>query len=154
MVDAIEVFVGFLSGLASGLAIQHARFKYSLRMGKVNRLLPYLESAYPIVERLSQHSEYAAKTQLEDNEIEFNQVMTKIAYGLDEYAVWFNTLKEDGMVPELDSIDRKLLDHLSGMFNHARLYQIHGTQYLSQQVQNLSKYCGICRMKLSFRLSR
>jgi len=154
MVDAVELIVIFLSGIISGLIIQNIRFRYSLRMGKINRLLPYLEYVYPIVERLNQYSGYAARTQLQDDEIERNEVFTRVTSALDEYAEWFNALKEDGMIPELDSVDKKLLNYLSGLFNYARLCQLHGSVYLSQQLQNLSKYCVLCRMQLERRLSR
>ena len=154
MVDAVELIVIFLSGIVSGLIIQNIRFRYSLRMGKIDRLLPYLEYAYPIVERLNQYSGYAARTQLQDDEIERNEVFTRVTSALDEYAEWFNALKEDGMIPELDSVDKKLLNYLSGLFNYARLCQLHGSVYLSQQLQNLSKYCVLCRMQLEHRLSR
>lgn len=153
MADTVELVVSFLFGIASGLIIQHVRFKYSLKMGKINRLLPYLESAIPIVERLNQHSGYAAKTQLQDGENELAKILAKVTSALDEYAEWFDELKEDGMIPELGSIDRKLLDYLSGLFNYARLCQQHGSVYLSQQIQNLSKHCTVCGVQLEYRLS-
>ena len=154
MVDTVELVVSFLSGIVSGLIIQNIRFKHSLRMGKINRLLPYLEYAYPIVERLNQYSGYAARTQLQDDEIERKDVFARVTSALDEYAEWFNALKEDGMIPELDSVDKKLLNYLSGLFIYARLCQLHGSVYLSQELQNLSKYCVLCRMQLEHRLSR
>jgi hypothetical protein len=123
-------------------------------MGKINRLLPYLESAYPIVERLNQHSAYAARIQLQENESEASGIFGKVTFALDEYTEWFNVLKEDGMIPELDSIDRKLLNRLSGLFSHARLSHLHGSTYLSQQIQSLSEYCKLCQIQLEKRLSR
>lgn len=154
MPDAADLVLTFLSGIVSGLFIQHVTFKYSLRKEKLNRLFPYLESAYPIVDRLSRHSEYAAKTQLQDDRNELPRILEKVTSTLNEYSQWFNELMEDGMIPELDSIDRKLLNHLSGLFNYARLCQFHGQVYLSEQIQNLSKYCTPCRTYLAHRLSR
>jgi len=154
MADILEVFVTFLSGIVSGLIIQETRFKYSLRRGKINRLLPYLESAYPIVERLGQHSKYAANMQLQNDLNETSRILAKVTLSLYEYSKWFDSLKEDGMIPELDYIDRDLLDYLGGLFNYAFLCKVRGLAYLSEQIQNLAKHCLICQNYLEHRLSR
>lgn len=153
MVDVVDIFGGFIGGLITGLVAQYMQFKHSLRLEKTKRLSPYLEEAYPIVEILSNDSIYAADLQLRDDKQEFERILRKIIMSIRQYAEWFVQFRTDGMMPELDSLDSELLSLLVGMFQHARLCKLHGREYISQQMQDFSGYCGTCRALLENRLS-
>jgi hypothetical protein len=45
MVDLIQTFLGFMLGLVSGTLGQYFLFKYSLKVEKIKRLAPHLETA-------------------------------------------------------------------------------------------------------------
>lgn len=126
--------------MATGLIVQFVRNRNSVSRAKIDRLYPYLAPAYPIIERLAQYSEYAAGMQQIGSE-DFNDTLLKVTTTLDEYSKWFIKLREGGMIPALDSIDKNLLDHLSGLFSYASLSKRHGSPYLSEQTKNFSIYC-------------
>lgn len=156
MTDLISLVGTFLTGLTtgviSGLAIQWKRFKDNLKMEKIKRLLPYLEHAYPIVERLKQHSDYANNIQLQNNDDDLNEVLGRVYTSLDEFEIWFTGFKEDGLIRELDSIDKDLLNHFVGLFNYASQNRRHGPAYISQRIEAFSKYCVMCEQLLAHRL--
>jgi hypothetical protein len=45
------------------------------------------------------------------------------------------------MIRELDSVDRKLLDHLVGLSNYSKQKNLHGDMFISQNIQNFSNLC-------------
>lgn len=153
MIDPFDIFIGFLSGLATGIAVQYFWFKYASRIEKMKRLSPYLESVYPIVEKLNQDSEYALKVHFQEEEEHLTLVLKKIATSLEEYAIWFAQFKENGMIPELESLNVDLSRRFIGLFTYARLGNKHGLEYLSQRVQRLAGYCSICQQRLKSQLS-
>jgi len=122
----------FFTGLATGLIVQIVRNRHSSKRAKIERLYPYLAPAYPIIERLAQDSQYVASLQQNGSE-DFNDILLKVTTSLDEYSQWFIKLREGGMIPALDSLDKNLLNHFSGLFNYASLTKRHGSPYLSQQ---------------------
>jgi hypothetical protein len=148
----MEILAGFVGGVVTGLGIEYFRFRHSLKIEKIKRLSRYLESAYPLVEKLSQDTGYAANTQL-DKDDECRRILKKVTISIEEYSRWFIQFKTDGMMPELDSIDPDLLSRFVGMFMYARLCKEHGLEYLSQNIQELSRYCRTCRQMLKHRLS-
>jgi len=148
----MEILAGFVGGIVTGLAIEYFRFKHSLKVEKIKRLSPYLESAYPLVEKLSNDTGYAVNAQLDDDD-ECSRILKKVAVSIEEYSRWFVQFRTDGMMPELDSIDPDLLSRFVGMFSYARLCREHGLEYLSQNIQRLSQYCRTCRQMLKSRLS-
>lgn len=84
---------------------------------------------------------------------DFNNILLKVTTTLDEYSKWFIKLREGGMIPALDSIDKNLLDHLSGLFSYASLSKRHGSPYLSEQIKNFSIHCKKSEILLKRRLS-
>ena len=99
-----------------------------------------MEHAYPIVERLKEHTEYASKIQ--ENDADFNNVILRIMNSLDEYELWFTSLKEEGMIRELDSIDGDLLNHLVGLSSFVNQRRRHGQPYISQNIESFSRLCA------------
>lgn len=152
MIDPLNIFVGFISGLVIGILVQYARFRYSSKIEKMKRLSPYLESAYPIVEKLNQDSRYASDIQLQDDEAHLTMVLKKVVISLEAYTDWFTKFREDGMVPELESLNRDLSNRFVGLFTYARLYRQHGLEYISQRMQRLANYCTICKQQLKNQL--
>jgi hypothetical protein len=129
-------FTGIGTGLISGLLIQRKRFNDDLKTRKIDRLVPYIEHAYPIIERLKKHSEYA--TQLQDEE-SFNSIINQVNVSLQEYSKWFENFKENGMIPQLDSLDKELVAYLVGLSSFACQYKRHGIIYISQNIESLSR---------------
>lgn len=151
-----NIIITFLSGLAtgliSGLAIQRQRFNDGLKTGKINRLYPFLERAYPKIERLKQHSQYARGIQ--DNEETYKNTLQVISTCLNEYDAWFSSFKEQGMTRELDSINPELLSHLVGLYSYASQKNHHGIEYISQNIDKFSKLCVSNEVLLSKWLMR
>lgn len=153
MADPIDIVLGFICGLFTGIIVQYLQLKHSLKIEKIKRLSPYLESAYPIIEKLSNDSRYAANVQLHEDKREFGRTLGRLTISIQEYANWFSVFRTDGMMPELNSVDSSLLSRLVGMFTHADLCKLHGRDYLSQRMQDFAKYCEVCKSMLENRLS-
>ena len=151
--NPIDIFIGFISGIFTGIIIQYVRFRYTSRIEKMKRLSRYLESAFPIVEKLTQDSRYAVNIHLEDDQTHLSIILKKIALSFREYANWFTSFRADGMVPELESLNDVLSSRFYGLFAYSRLGRQHGVEYISQQIQDLATYCEECKRELKRQLS-
>ena len=140
LIPITTFFSGLGTGLISGLLVQRKKFKDDQKTAKITRLFPFMEHAYPIIERLKNHSNYAHEVQ--HNDVDFNNVIVSLEKCLDEFDVWFNSFKEEGMIRELDSVNRELLNHLVGLSIFASQKRRHGIPYISQNIDILSKLCS------------
>ena len=116
-------------------------------------MIPKLEGAQPIVEKLSQDAHYAKTIQLRNNDPEFETFLNKIGNLLDQFGNWYCEFQSSGMSPELESVDYELLARLNGLWSHTLLWRRHRLSYLSQNIDKLSDYCSICNRQLTLRLS-
>jgi hypothetical protein len=138
--SAVVTFItGLATGLISGFLIQQRQFNDNQKTSKLSRLLPFMEHAYSKVERLKEHSEYAYKVQNDD--ADFTNVLYRVTNALDEYEIWFTSFKEEGMIPELSSVNRELLDHLVGIANFSYQKRRYGIIFISQNIDDFSKLC-------------
>jgi hypothetical protein len=140
IIPIITFFSGLGTGLISGLVVQRKKFNDDQKTAKISRLFPFLEHAYPIVERLRNHSNYAHEVLHDD--FDFKNAIGSVTDSLDEYFLWFDSFKEEGMIRELDSINSELLDHLVGLANYASQKNRHGNTYISQNIDDFSKLCA------------
>lgn len=153
MIEAVSILASFAFGIITGVLVQYARFRYSSRLEKMKRISSYLESAFPIVEKINHDSKYAAGIQLQDDEAHLSLLLEKVGLSLNEYSDWFAEFRERGMVPELESLNQTLSNHFVGLFMYARLSRLHGLEYISQRVRHLAGYCETCEQELKRQLS-
>lgn len=153
MVDLVDLAIGLMSGILIGWFGQWLRFRYSLKVEKIKRLAPHLESAYPIVEKLYLDSKYANQVQPQSDQLALKQVVNRIAVSLKEYHNWFENFRESGMCPQFESLDNELYGRFAGLQNFASLSLQMGADYIQQNSVTLSNYSAFCCRKLKRRLS-
>lgn len=153
MADFIEMFFIFLGGVFTGLLIQYVVFKNTLKVEKIKRLSPRLELGYPIVEKLSLDATYVSGITVNDDQPHFMAILDRIKKGLNTYQKWYMGFRQEGMFPELESVNSDLLGLLNGLFQYSNLCKLHGTQYLSENCQSFNKHCEETKQMLKDQLS-
>jgi len=141
MADPIEILFSFLGGVFTGWLIQYVVFKNALKIEKIKRLSPRLELGYPIVEKLSLDATYVRGINVNDDQTHFTAILDRIKKGLNTYQEWYNGFREEGMFPELESVNSYLLGLLNGLFQYSNLCKLHGTQYISENCQSFDQHC-------------
>lgn len=153
MPDPLDVFLGFVAGLLTGIVVQYFGFRFASRIEKMKRLSPHLEAAFPIVDKLNGDTRYAVHVQAQGEVEHLAPVLKKIALSLEEYRIWFAGISRRGMIPELESLNGILSGRLVGLFNYANLGRTHGLEYISQKMPHLASHCALCKNELKHQLS-
>lgn len=148
MNGVLEFLLGILSGVVVGYFIQVIRYKHTLRVEKIKRLAPYLELAYPTIDRLAQDGVYALKVQERKDQKEIESILVKLIDGLDQYHIWYLQYQENGLKPELLSVNETLDAYLNGLFVYAQMNKRHGKIYIHQRLNNFCIYVMRCRTQL------
>jgi len=146
--NGLDFFLGVLSGIVVGYVIQLVRYKHDLRVEKIKRLAPHLELAYPIVDRSSQDSEYTVGIQNRKDEKQMDAMLEKLTADLSEYHFWYTRYQENGLKPELRSVNEILDAYLNGLFVYSQLSKMHGKSYIHQRLSDLAKHLMLCKLEL------
>lgn len=135
----LSAFTGFAGGLIGGFVIEHYRLKHVLKVEKIKRLAPYLEQVYPIIRDLTIDSAYAIELQQRgDKNL---PLLKKLCKCLKEFGSWYRVFRQNGMEPELESLDRDLCRLLSGVFVYSQLSAKYGTSYIFQRLERFHSVC-------------
>lgn len=144
--EILATIFSFIGGLAIGLVGEHYRLKHELRIDKVRRLAPYLEQIYNVIRDLVVDSEYAFR--LQESGTANSIPLRKLYRGLGEYRSWFLSFRQNGMEPELESLNRPLYLMLQGVYAHAQSCNEHGVAYASQRIASIRHRCSECKIAL------
>jgi hypothetical protein len=82
-------------------------------------------------------------------EHEPSEQITKLKLALIQFVQWYSQFEQRGMRPELESIDRELYDHLTGLFNLARFGSQYGDAYLSQNLDRIGEASNTTKSRLN-----
>jgi hypothetical protein len=152
MINFADFLLGLVGGFIVGYLLEHKRFKHSLKIEKIKRLSPHLESAFPILEKLDQDSDYATRIQQRDDENEFNRITDRLCSEMEEFYAWYLQFQEDGLKPELQSVNRLLCAYLDGMFVFAKMSIRYRESYISQKTKEISDLSNKCKRELELQL--
>jgi len=155
MIDFSQILIVLISlvgGLIGGYVIEHYRLKHELKIEKIRRLAPYLEQVYPTMKNLNVDSTYAIELQQRGSED--LPLLEKLCKELTEFGSWYRVFKQNGMEPELESLDGNLYRLLLGVFTYSQLSAKYGTTYISQRLDPFHKICLKGRESLEKLLKR
>lgn len=145
----VSLAVAVVSGIIVGVVVERFRLRNILKIEKIKRLAPYVEAASPLVTRIDEHAEFATKMLHGSGEHEPSAQITKLKSVLIQFVEWYSQFEQRGMRPELESIDRELYDHLTGLFNLARFCSLYGDTYLSQNLDRIREATNGTKSRLN-----
>ena len=148
---AISFAVGLATGLSTGILVEHQRLKHALRVEKTNRLAPHLEAASSVVFKIEENTDFVLRMLHSSGYVEQEALphISKLKSAFEQYVSWYLQFQEKGMRPELESVDRELYDHLTGLFNMGRQVSRHQDDYISQNIETISQASRIAKSRLA-----
>jgi hypothetical protein len=150
--DPLDVILGVVSGIIVGYVLQYITYKRGRRIEKIKKLSPYLEGAFPIVNKLNQDLNYVNEIQNLNNQNEIDAILDKIVSGLDQYNIWYLKYQGDGLKLELLSINEQLDGYLNGLFVYAQMTKTYGKAYFHQRLDKFQQQIKSCKLELQKQL--
>jgi hypothetical protein len=136
--DFLEFLATLFSGMLVGVVADMLRNRHDIGMEKRKRLSPYIETAYPIVEKLDQDCAYTLLVLDHGGEKDVDTMLEKLASGLELYHEWYLEYQRDGLKPELMSVNRGLHNYLNGLFVFSQLNKKYGNSYAHERLNLLN----------------
>jgi hypothetical protein len=75
-------------------------------------------------------------------------MLGKLASGLDQYHIWYLQYQENGLKPELRSVNETLDAYLNGLFVYAQMSRQHGKSYIHQGLNDFARHLAQCKIEL------
>lgn len=146
--DPYEFLATITSGIVVGVIANMLRNRHDMNMEKRKRLSPYMEAAYPIVEKLDQDCAYARQIVNHGDEEEIDDMLDKLASGLELYNDWYLEYQEDGLKPELMPINENLHSCLNGLFVFSQMNKKYGNGYVHERLSVLSDRLHLSQVEI------
>lgn len=143
-----DFLMGILGGGIIGYIVQERRYKYNLKVEKIKRITPSLEQAYPIIQRAKQDFTYGIEIQNRNDINEITNLLPQLSNNLAQFYEWYKQYQENGLKPELKSLDRTLYSYLNGLFVFSRISQTQGESYIHQSIPNICTHLKRCEKSL------
>jgi hypothetical protein len=154
MVDFYDFLWGLLSGIFIGYFLEYVRFKYSLKIEKIRRLSPFLESIFPIFEKIASYSVHAKNIRNWNDENELNRTVDVLRSEIDEWHALYLQFQQDGLKPELEAVNSELYAELNGMFVIAQMSRRYGESYILQNIEEIATKSENCKKLLASQLKK